>query len=68
MFKALATRENLINHLNENRKIVAENIKLRQLEDQEENLVVSIMAESKKKIAKTRKLKEIEVCSMYQLT
>ncbi|XP_003240302.1 DNA ligase 1 [Acyrthosiphon pisum] len=59
--KALATRENLINHLNENRKIVAENIKLRQLEDQEENLVVSIMAESKKKIAKTRKLKEIEI-------
>jgi len=62
MFKALATRENLINHLDENRKIVAENIKRRQLEDQEENLVVSIMAEAKKKIAKTRKLKEIEVC------
>lgn len=61
MFKALATRENLINHLNENRKIVAENVKLRQLEDQEENVVVSIMAEAKKKIARTRKLKDIEV-------
>ncbi|CAI6377045.1 unnamed protein product [Macrosiphum euphorbiae] len=64
--KALATRENLINHLNENRKIVAENIKLRQLEDQEENLVVSIMAEAKKKIAKTRKLKEIEILKEKQ--
>ncbi|XP_060875980.1 DNA ligase 1-like isoform X2 [Metopolophium dirhodum] len=64
--KALATRENLINHLNENRKFVAENIKLRQLEDQEENLVVSIMAEAKKKIAKTRKLKEIEILKEKQ--
>ncbi|CAI6376141.1 unnamed protein product [Macrosiphum euphorbiae] len=64
--KALATRENLINHLNENRKIVAENIKLRQLEDQEENLVLSIMAEAKKKIAKTRKLKEIEILKEKQ--
>jgi len=63
MFKELATRKNLINNLNENRKIVAENIKMRQLEDQEENLVVSIMAEAKKKIAKARKLKEIEVCT-----
>ncbi|CAI6375139.1 unnamed protein product [Macrosiphum euphorbiae] len=60
--KKAKQRGELINHLNENRKIVAENIKLRQLEDQEENLVVSIMAEAKKKIAKTRKLKEIEVC------
>ncbi|XP_026822616.1 vicilin-like seed storage protein At2g18540 [Rhopalosiphum maidis] len=59
--KVLATRENLINHLNENREIVAENNKQRQLKDQEENLVVSIMAEAKKKIAKTRKLKEIEI-------
>lgn len=67
MFKELETRKNLINNLNENRKIVAENIKLRQLEDQEENLVVSIMAEAKKKLAKTRKLKEIEVCT-YILT
>lgn len=67
MFKELAMRNNLINNLNENRKNVAENIKLRQLEDQKENLVVSIMAEAKKKIAKTRKLKEIEVCT-YILT
>ncbi|XP_022168579.1 trichohyalin [Myzus persicae] len=64
--KALATRENLINHLNENRKIVAENVKLRKLEDQEENVVVSIMAEAKKKIARTRKLKDIEILKEKQ--
>ncbi|KAF0762981.1 inner centromere protein-like [Aphis craccivora] len=59
--KVLATRENLINHLNENRKIVDENNKQRQLKDQEENVIVSIMADAKKKIARTRKLKEIEI-------
>ncbi|KAE9541124.1 hypothetical protein AGLY_004369 [Aphis glycines] len=59
--KVLATRENVINHLNENRKIVDENNKQRQLKDQEENVIVSIMADAKKKMAKTRKLKEIEI-------
>jgi len=61
MFKALATRENLINHINESRNIMAENIKRRQLEDEKENVLISIMAEAKKKMAKKRKLKEIEV-------
>ncbi|CAH1725223.1 unnamed protein product [Aphis gossypii] len=64
--KVLATRENLINHLNENRKIVDENNKQRQLKDQEENVIVSIMADAKKKMAKTRKLKEIEILKKKQ--
>lgn len=38
-----------------------ENNKQRQLKDQEENVIVSIMADAKKKLARTRKLKEIEV-------
>lgn len=57
----MKTRENLRNHLNENRNIVDENNKQRQLKDQEENAIVSIMADTKKKIANKRKLKEIEV-------
>jgi len=40
---------------------MAENIKLRQLEDEKENVLISIMAEAKKKMARKRKLKEIEV-------
>lgn len=35
--------------------------KLRQVEEQEENEVVAIMDEAKKRIARTRKLKDIEV-------
>lgn len=61
MFKAQERIKNLLIHLSQNKKIVAKNIKLRQLEDEEENAVVSIMAIAKKKIARTRKLKEIEV-------
>lgn len=61
MFKALATRENVLYHINESRKIKAENIKRRQLEDEKENVLISIMAEAKKKMARKRKLKEIEV-------
>lgn len=55
------TKENLIKHLNESRKIAADSKKLRQLDEQEEDMVVAAMGESKKRIAKTQRLKEIQV-------
>lgn len=48
-------------NLLENREIVTKKNEIRQMEEQEENVVIGIMAEAKKRIAKTRKLKEIEV-------
>lgn len=51
----------MIKHLNESRKIAADAKKLRQLDEQEEDMVVSAMDESKKRIAKTQRLKEIQV-------
>lgn len=51
----------MLKNLNDNQEIIDKKNKLRQLEEQEENAVVAIMDEAKKRIAKTRKLKEIEV-------
>ncbi|XP_025195475.1 LOW QUALITY PROTEIN: coiled-coil domain-containing protein 173-like [Melanaphis sacchari] len=64
--KTLAVRKNVINQLNENRKLVTEKMKRRQSQDKEENLQISIMAEAKKKLAKKIKLKELEILKRRQ--
>lgn len=51
----------MLKNLNDNREIIEKKNQIRQMEEKKENMVIAIMEESKKKIAKTRKLKEIEV-------
>lgn len=48
-------------NLKESREFVAKSKELRRLEEQEENTKIAIVAESKKRIARAIKLKEIEV-------
>lgn len=50
-----------MNNLKKNREIVEAKKKLQMLVEQEENMVVSIMDEAKKRMVKIRKQKEIEV-------
>lgn len=51
----------MLKNLNENRENVAKKNKLHKLEEEEENMAVTIMDEAKKKMSKTRKHKEIQV-------
>lgn len=59
----------MLKNLKENREFVANNKEIRRLEEQEENAKIAIMAESKKRISRAIKLKEIEVrryfCNVY---
>lgn len=45
----------------ENRDLIIKNDEMRRTEEWEEDMVTAIMAETKKILARTRRLKEIEV-------
>lgn len=60
-YKIFETRESMLKNLNDNREIIDRNNEIRQLEEKEENMAIAIMNETKLKIDKIRKLKEIEV-------
>lgn len=61
MLKIISEKEDMLKNLNENRENVAKKNKLQKLEEEEENIVVSIMNEAKKKMNKIRKYKEMQV-------
>lgn len=51
----------MLKNLADNREIVENKIKIRQMEEKEENEIIAIMADAKKKMAMMRILKEKEV-------
>lgn len=55
-------KEKLQKDIADNRESIARNEKMRQTEEEEEEMVTVIMAETKKMLAKARRLKELEVC------
>lgn len=55
------TKQNILLNLKENREIILKNNEIHRLAEQKENMLVKILDEAKKKVAKTLKLKEIEV-------
>lgn len=59
--KAKLAKEKLQKDIAENKKLINRNEELRQTEEQEEEMVIAIMAETKKLLARARRLKEIEV-------
>lgn len=54
-------KEKLQKDIEGNRELIARNYEIQQSEEQEEDLITAIMAETKKILAKERRLKEREV-------
>lgn len=54
-------KEKLQKDIADNRESIARNKEMRQTEEYEEEMVTAIMAETKKMLAKERRLKELEV-------
>lgn len=54
-------KEKLQKDIEENRDLINRNDEMRRSEEEEEDMMTAIMAETKKIVAKTRRLKEKEV-------
>lgn len=54
-------KEKLQKDIEDNRELIAKNYEIQQSEEQEEEMMTAIMAETKKILARTRRLKEREV-------
>lgn len=62
-FKVLEAKEKLQRDIADNRELININNRMRQIEEEEEEMTTAIMAETKKNLARMRRQKEIEVTS-----
>lgn len=53
--------EKLQKNIEDNRELIAKNYEIQRSEEEEEDMMTAIMAETKKTLARARRLKEIEV-------
>lgn len=63
-----AVKKKLQKHVEENQEMIARNKGMRQAEELEEDMVTSIMAETKKTLARARRLKELEVYTILEVS
>ncbi|XP_050421048.1 trichohyalin-like isoform X2 [Adelges cooleyi] len=64
--KLQSSKESMMKNLNDSREIAAKKKQMEQLVERDEDMVIAILAEANKRIARTRKLKEIEIARAKQ--